>query len=371
MNFERKLNILHLVNGFAIGGGELKLLELAENLDKKNYNQVVCSVGQGGPLQERFEKACSKVFVFPKKHRFDITLVFKVARLIKNENIDIVQTTLFYADIIGVIAGKFTKVPVVISWDVVTQPFKPIHKFAFKHVKKYIDMIVTVSDAIKKKAIEERKMDANKVQTIHYGVDTNKFIREKSKTRAIKKELNVKENELLIGVVARMTVQKGHKYLVEAVGRIKDEIPGTKFILVGDGPLRKDIEDQISELQLTSFFKLLGFRNDVEDLLTVFDIFVLPSLWEGLPNVVLEAMACSNPVIATAVDGTPEAVQDGETGLLVPSKQPEPLADAILKLVKDKKLRAQMSKNGRKRVEEEFSLAGQIEKFEKLYHSYF
>ncbi len=369
MSTDKKINILHLVNGFAIGGGELKLLELVEHLDKEKYNQVVCSVGQGGPLHEQFKKVCPKVFVFPKKHRFDISLILKVAQVIKEENIDIVQTTLFYADIIGAISARLTKVPLVISWDVVTQPFKPIHKLAFKYVKKYINVVVTVSDAIKRKVITERNMDPNKVQTIHYGVDTNKFVRKDSKVKAIKKELNLKDDQVLIGVVARMTVQKGHKYLVDAVSKIKEQLGDVKFVLVGDGPLRTEIEEQIAGLQLGSFFEFLGFRNDVDDLLSIFDVFVLPSLWEGLPNVVLEAMSCSNPVIATAVDGTPEAVKDGGTGLLVPSKEPGPLADAILKLVKNKKVRENMGRNGRKRVEEEFSLTKQIEEFQLLYES--
>ena len=122
---KRKINLLHIVNGFAIGGGELKLLELVKNLVEKRadkYNVTVCSVGQGGTLQPEFEKLGIKVLVIEKKHKFDISQVWKVRKIIKEEKIDLVQTTLFYADVIGALAAKLAGVDAVISWDTVSHP---------------------------------------------------------------------------------------------------------------------------------------------------------------------------------------------------------------------------------------------------------
>ena len=127
------------------------------------------------------------------------------------------------------------------------------------------------------------------------------------------------------------------------------------------------MEDKVHSLGLESHFIFLGYRSDIKELLNSFDIFVLPSLFEGLPNVVLEAMACSKPVVATAVAGTPEAVIDGKTGYLVPSQNPEALAKALINLLEDEDLLEKMGREGRRRMETHFSLEGQINKFEALY----
>ena len=366
----RKINVLQVVNGFAIGGGEIKLLELVQRLNKDKYNVIVCSVGQGGPLQEEFEKSCQKVYVFPKKHRFDFSLIYKVVKLIKSENVDIVMTTLFYADVIGAFASRLAKVPLVISWDVVTQPFKTIHNFAYGLAKNYIDIVVTVSDAINRKAVKERNLHASKVKTIHYGVDLEKFKPEKDKYTRLRKEFQFQDDELLLGVVARLTHQKGHKYLVEAAPKIIARFPNVKFVFVGDGPLRENLETRISELNIESHFEFMGFRNDVADILNIFDVFVLPSLYEGLPNVVLEAMASGRPIVATAVDGTPEALDDGVAGILVPPENPDALATEIIKLLSDPKKMIDMGHQVRKRSEEYFSVTKQVNEFEELFDSY-
>lgn len=371
MKTNGKINILQMVNGFGIGGGELKLLELVKHLNKDKYNVVVCSVGQGGSLQPQFEKYCPKVHVFSKSHKFDLSLIFKVARLMASEKIHIVQTTLFYADVIGAFAAKLARVPVVLSWEAVTHgSYKKLQRLAFDVAQKNIDLIVTVSDAINRKVVRERKIMPDKVKTIHYGVDTSKFRMAEELGICKRKELQFKEDDILVGVVARLTEQKGHRYLIEAAKGLVDRIPKIKFVFVGDGPLRKVLENQIAEAQFSNHFHFLNMRNDINEIINAFDIFVLPSLYEGLPNVILEAMACGIPVVATAVDGTPEAVVDGVTGLLVPPKSPDALREALLTVLLDEKRLRKMGKMGRKRIEESFTLDKQVKMFEELYDFY-
>ena len=213
--------------------------------------------------------------------------------------------------------------------------------------------------------IKERKIDPEKFITIPYGVDLKKFADIKSSIK--KTEIGLDNGDKVLGVVARFTKQKGHIYLIEAASQIVNKFPNTKFLFVGDGPLRKDLETKINELGLNSKFILLGFRNDVRELLQVFDIFVLPSLWEGLPNVLLEAMACGKPIVATAVDGTPEAVVDGNNGLIVPPKNPDKLADALMHLLQNEQEARKMGKRGRKRVENFYSIEKQMNNFQELY----
>jgi len=362
-----QINLLQLVNGFAIGGGELKLLELVRHLDRQKYRITVASVGQGGPLQQEFEKLGIPVYVFSKRNRFDLSLIKKVAWLMRQQEIQVLQTTLFYADIIGGIAAGLTGVPVVISWEVVTQPLRPRHRWAYRLAQAKTDRVVTVSRALQRTVIRDRHVTPEKVITIPYGVDVSVFGR---RNGSIKREqLGLQKEDLLIGVVARLTEQKGHTYLIKAAPEIVEAFPEVKFLFVGDGPLRQKLEAEVNERNLASHFRFLGFRGDVPDLLHLFDLFVLPSLYEGLPNVVLEAMAASRAVVATAVDGTPEAIVDGQTGVLVPPKNPSALGKAISGLLASPERRRQLGENARRRVETCFSLQAQVAQFEELYHS--
>jgi glycosyltransferase involved in cell wall biosynthesis len=161
--------------------------------------------------------------------------------------------------------------------------------------------------------------------------------------------------------------QKGHQYLITAAAEVVERYPNVRFVFVGDGILRAELERLVDNLKLKDKILFLGFRHDVDELLHTFDIFVLPSLYEGLPNVVLEAMACGKPVIATAVDGSPEAITDGVSGILVPPKDSDALSKAILHLLENKKMRVEMGKKSRKKVTDYFSLEKQMQQFQILY----
>jgi len=374
---KRKINLLHIVNGFAIGGGELKLLELVKNLVEKRadkYNVTVCSVGQGGTLQPEFEKLGIKVFVIQKKHKFDISQVFKVRRIIRQEKIDLVQTTLFYADVIGTLAAKLAGVDAVISWDTVSHPPDSFetrlrHKLFYQFCMRFVKKIVAVSEGVKRYLMEERKIDSGKIDIIHYGIDLSLFnSRNGFLDKSKRIELGIPDNKIVIGTVARLEVQKGHRYLIEAAPKIIDKFSDVVFVFAGDGTLRQELEEQVNELGLQEYFRFLGFRKDVKELLFAFDVFVLPSLFEGLPNVILEAMASGRPVVATAVDGTPEIIENNKNGLLVSSKSPNALSQAILSLLEKNGKAQKIGEMARLRVEEKFSFDMQFQKFEEIYN---
>jgi len=365
-----KVNILFIINGLGIGGAERNLYEYVKHLDRRRYHPRVCSVGQGGPLKEDFEKLDVEVVVFPKKHKFDFTLIYKVARYIRKSKVDIVVTILFYADVIGSIAAKLAKVPVIICWAAGSTPRGSKnsglrHIYSYRIIRYFFDKIVSVSEGTRRFLIKERNIPPNLLTVIHYGVDVEKYkIMNLDQKR---RELGVDGRDFVIGVVARLTKQKGHIYLIEAAKEIVKKYPNSKFLLVGDGPLRVMLEKKVAEYNLRDNFIFLGFRDDVNQLLNVMDIFVLPSLWEGLPNVILEAMACGKPVVATAVDGTPEAVIDNETGILVPPKDPQALEEAIVRLLSNSSEMRRLGENSRKRIEEFFSINYQASRFEELY----
>jgi len=182
-----------------------------------------------------------------------------------------------------------------------------------------------------------------------------------------KKELGIVDSYPVLGVVARLTPVKGHSVLIGGVSKLVKKYPKLHCLFIGDGESKPDLEKQINDAGLVRNFSFLGFRQDVSKLLSTLDIFVLPSLTEGMPNVILEAMACSVPIIATHVGGIPEVVKDGWNGLLIPPEDPETLASSILKLLKDRTLRIQMGRNGRKHVQEKYSLDMQIQRFIQIY----
>lgn len=373
---KRKINLLHIVNGFAIGGGELKLLELVKNLVEKRadkYTVTVCSVGQGGTLQPEFERLGIKVFVIEKKHKFDISQVFKVCRIIKQEQIDLVQTTLFYADVIGALAAKLTGVDAVISWDTVSHPpdsheTRLRHKLSYQLCMRFVKRIVAVSEGVKKYLIEDRKIASKKIVIIHYGIDLSLF---KSRNGFLDKrkrsELGLPDHKIVIGTVARLEIQKGHRYLIAAAPEIINKFSNVVFVFAGDGTLRQELETQVNELGLQENFRFLGFRKDVKELLFAFDVFVLPSLFEGLPNVILEAMASGRPIVATAVDGTPELIEHNETGLLVPPKSPHALQEQILNLLENEEKGIKLGRQAKEMAKQKFSFDQQFRKFEEVY----
>ena len=261
------------------------------------------------------------------------------------------------------------KVKAVFAWETISSPdwLIPRRLFLYRFATRFTKRIVAVSEATARFLKDERGVPEDRIQVIPYGVDLTKYTTEKS-TR-MRKELGFSPKETIVGVVARLEPQKGHVYLIEAAQKIIDMFPRVKFVFIGKGGLREELEEKIRKAGLSEHFVFLGFREDVSMVLRAVDIFALPSLFEGLPNVVLEAMAAGKPVVASAVDGSVEAVVEGETGFLSPPKDTDALAQALLRLLKDPDLARQMGLNGRKRVENHFALEQQVRQFETLFLS--
>ena len=365
-----KIKVLQLVEGFSFGGAETKLLELVKHMDTNRFETTVISFGLGDEIKELFMQLNCRVFTFERKRQFDFALLRQVQDFIRDEEIDIVMTTLFYADVIGALAGHKGGAKGVFSWETISSPkwLVPHRFWAYRYAIRKADKVISVSKATADWLIKKRKVNPNKVMIIPYGVNLEKF---NPKVKTITRtDIGVNKEDMVIGQVSRLTEQKGHTYLIDAATRVVTEIPNAKFVLVGDGPLRSRLEDKVRARGLQDHFVFLGFRQDVPEILPLFDVFTLPSLYEGLPNVVLEAMACGLPVVATPVDGTKEAVVDERTGYLVPVGDTADLSHKLIKMCSNDALRLKLGLAGRGRVEDDFSLDGQVRKFEKLYEKY-
>lgn len=369
-----KIKLLHLINGFAVGGAEKHLLHSLGFVDRDRYDVTICSVRQGGPLESEFRDTGFPVEVVSNRGRYDISLITRVADLIRCQRPHILQTTLYYADIIGTLAAQIVPVPVIISVehgmhdedDVLR--VSELHVIGYRWAMKQVDKIVAVSDKIRDSIIQYRNISWEKVITIRNGIDSTACPDiDMKKKRA---ELGLLPEDLVVGIIARLDAVKGHSTLFRALASLKETVPRLKCLVIGDGCLRHDLEEEVLKAGLGSCVIFCGFRNDVPELLRCMDVLALPSLSEGLPITLLEAMVCKIPVVASRVGGIPEVVIDGLTGFLVPPEDPCALSGVLSKLLKDRGLRRRVGMEGKREVEKRFSIQNEMSAYDKLYCSF-
>ena len=233
----------------------------------------------------------------------------------------------------------------------------------------FVDRMVAVSEQTRRYCIETEKMNPEKIIPIPNGVRLEKFSRSQWETAALqnfREALGIPLHAQVITTIARLHPQKGHQYLLEAAPDILNKNPDALFLWVGEGELRAKLEKTIQAMGLSNAFILSGVRKDISKILACSDLFVLPSLYEGMPNVLLEAMAASLPIIATEVGGSNELIIKNENGLLIPPADPLTLGKAINALLSDKDRCVEFGKKAHKYVEDFFSEKNMYRKYEEL-----
>jgi glycosyltransferase involved in cell wall biosynthesis len=292
---------------------------------------------------------------------------FKIAKIAHEKGINLIHTHNEKAQFYGSFAGLLAGVPVVhtkhgkneLDWR-----SRLRNSIAAKFCKK----IVAVSHDAAAECIQDEHIPAAKVMTILNGIDTERFVRIADQA-AIKNSLGLTPDVPIIGIVARLAHVKDHATLLEACKLLADNGRPFRLLVVGDGPLRGNLEKLAVSRSIHDLVLFTGSRNDIPELMNVMDIFVLSSISEGISLTLIEAMACELPVVATAVGGNPEVVVDGETGFIVPPKNPEALAERLLLLMANAELQKQFGKNGRQRVVNHFSLSTAAKHYTELYRS--
>lgn len=360
-----KYNILYIINSSEnIYGNERDLLRLLEGSDRSRFNNfIICT--REGPLVKYLKMKGENVEVIPQKNSFNLLTKIKLFKFIKRNDIDLIHS--YFSRVDGIVA-KLLNVPFVQK-----RNFPPARTFSIsrlpiidKILDRFVDKIITVSDSLRHQAIQ-RGIKADKITTIHYGIDAKKY-RNSSINKIQKcKELKLRPDLPIVGTMGRLATQKGQRYLLEAIPKVLQEFPQVQFLIAGEGNLKPKLMSLTERSGINKNVRFLGYRKDISEILSVLDIFALPSLWEGLPFVVLEAMAKAKPVVATDVDGIPEAVVDRVTGILVPPRNSRKLTEAILRLLKNSSLRKTIGENGRRRVEKFFKLESMCRQTEEIY----
>ncbi|MFQ5693152.1 MAG: glycosyltransferase, partial [Nitrospinota bacterium] len=321
-------------------------------------------------LVEDFRALGVRVMDLRMPRRFAPSGLARLNRLFREGRFEIVHTHLIRADILGALCGSFHRVPVRLATVHNTERFyeRPFVRAAVRLAFRPADKVIAISDSVRRVLVDRVGLPASKVERIDYGLTPRPG---PQPDRDVRREFGIGPEDFLVGTVGRIAKQKGHRVLLEAMRRVRAALPDrrVKLLIVGhdDEGLRPSLEAWAERLGLAADVRFAGFQEDVAAFLRSFDLFVLPSLWEGFGLILLEAMEQARAVVASRVDAIREVVVHGETGLLVPPGDAERLAEAIVELIRDDGRRAAMGRAGRARQEAEFSLDRMIQRTDELY----
>jgi glycosyltransferase involved in cell wall biosynthesis len=373
-------------------GAQEVVRTLAEYLEAEGYSVTVCAF-QNGPMGEEIEKLGVPVEILDRP-RYRVVLLpwfllemlrlrRQLARLIDRYQIDLIQTHVL--NVLGflVVSLRRTSRLQAVLWTMHNVEFLPkqtpregkwLHRLKrrgyrllYRWLSSYVDGFIAVSEEVRQSIIEQVGSVDDKIFTIPNGVDVGRFERPGDR-RALCDELGIPIDAHLIATVGRLTEQKGFCNLVDAAKPVVSAFPGTHFLFIGQGELREALMQQAESIGVGDNVHFMGVRRDVPDLLAAVDLFVLPSLWEGLSVALLEAMAAAKPIVATAVSGTVQAMIPGKTGLVVPAGDSQALADAIIQLLSDPVQARSMGQAAREHVANNFGAQKQVAEHLALYH---
>jgi glycosyltransferase involved in cell wall biosynthesis len=372
INPRHRLKLMMLTVGLDVGGTECQILDLSSRLNASRYDVSVCVLKGEGSIGREFRDRGIRIFALGGMGKWDVRLLFRLWRVLRREQPDIVHAFLFHANIASRIVGWVLKVPVVIG------SYRGVEIYG-KWPLALIDRLTSswahastcCSQAVRQSVLFRIGGEKGKSVVIHNGIDILRF---EGKTSLSRADIGVCDGVPIIGTVCRLDEPvKGVTSLLQAF-QLLLKMPGmgrARLLLVGDGPSRCKLEELANVLGIAKQLVFTGMRRDVEKILPLMDLFVLPSQYEGFGIAIVEAMAAARPVVATAVGGIPEIVIHGETGLLVSSGDVAELADAMCRMLTDPKTSAAYGSAGLRRAREQFSIATAVKRHEELYEDLF
>lgn len=366
----KSISVLHPITRLIIGGAQENTMLTADmhNHDAEFNGRYAVTIASGpqtgseGSLIEEVRQRHVPLTIMPEMVREispikDLTAVFKLRSMMKAGNYTIVHTHSSKAGLLGRWAAKMAGVPIIVhtvhGWsfhDRMSPAKLKLYVLLERFASRFSDAAIVVSPKDIEKGLAQGIGRRDDYHVIRSGVELDRFGHPQVLSAEMRSQLGIPADALVVGSVTRLSLQKAPLDLVEAFAEIARKRPLTYFLIVGDGDLRPDVEARLQELGIADRTILTGLRRDVPELMATFDVFVLSSLWEGLPRVLPQAMATGLPIVCTRADGSAEAVIEGENGFLVERGLPVKLAEKVLLLLDDAKLRAEMGENGRLRA---------------------
>ena len=354
---------LHIDTARTWRGGQNQVLVTVLGLRALGHRTMLVA-HPAGELRQRAAEGLDLLPLAPMTE-MDLTAAFRLARAIKQLRPDVIHAH----DPHGVAMAA-------LALSMSTQPVKPpliaarrvdfnLRGSALSRWKyNQVDCFICASEAIRQILLANGVAAARTV-TVHEGIDLGRVAA--ATPAPLHEELWLPHGAPIVGNVAALVAHKGQKHLVDAAALVVRQVPDARFVIAGEGELRHALEHQIKHLGLEKHVLLAGFRPDILSLHKAFDIFVMSSVTEGLGTSILDAMACGRPVVATTAGGIPEVVEDGHTGLLVPPRDHQAMADAIVKLLKDAELRSAMGEAGRSLASARFSAERMVQDTLRVY----
>ncbi len=357
--------VLHLIETGGPGGAERVFLDLAENLDTR-YLSIIGLLKRGWVSSQAVIRGLRFVMI-DARSLSDLGVLLGLVRLIRQQGVALIHAHEFYMSGMGALASRLTGVPLVIT--VHGKGYYPdrrrrrtIYRLAAAQAKG----VVAVSQDLRQHFCQTVGFPAKHVRVIYNGI-RHRTISDTTRDPILLESAGIPRAAKIVGTLGNLYQVKGHLYLIRAARIILQYRPDSHFIILGRGAEECALKAEAKALGIQNRLHLLGYRDDASRWLATMDVFTLPSLSEGLPLSLLEAMAAGIPAVVTGVGGMPEVIHDGETGFIVPPRNPEAMAEKILYLLEDPAVAAGLAAAGRSQVRQRFSLEAMVRQYTSLY----
>lgn len=367
----RRIKVCHVLYGLGIGGIETLAVKLFNRMDRSRFEHVVINLTPADDLVSEIEPGAARLYFLNKGPGSDLRIFPEITRIMLQERPDVVHTRNWTTLIEGVVPSIAARVSGrVHSFDGLNadnlgeEPARRI--WAQRLLLKRVQKIVARSEAMRDAMAGQLKLDPSTIQLIADGIDLARYDKPVDRN-AIRARFGIEADDRVVGIVARLDPVKDHRTLFRAVARVVPEVPNLKVMVVGGGPIEAELRSEVNASPYARNIVFTGPQLDVPSLYHAMDYYAQPSLYEGVSGSILEAMSAYLPVLSTAVGGTVDIVKEDFNGHLVPSGDDAGLASGLLKLIRSPEHAKNLGRNGRKFVEDHYSLARVLELYSQVY----
>jgi glycosyltransferase involved in cell wall biosynthesis len=368
------MNILHLIESLDIGGAQIRLLNDLKFMDIKGFNHIVCSLTANGRFLEAIRSLGIRTYSLNGKR--SLISMLRLARILRENHIDIIHTQLFFSDLLGRILGKILQIPAIVT-TVQSSVYEPDNKYLYSLRRKLLDRysgklcnkrFIAVSNFVKDSISRHLKINPDIIEVIPNYVDFDQLnqVRQEDLDR-LKRQLPVTPQDFLLITVGGLYPPKGVQYLLRAMPEVIARRKSIKLLIAGGGPYQSDLEKLAEGLGLGNKVVFLGRRDDVKELLHLSDMFVFPTLSEGMPLSLLEAMASGLPAVASDIGPVREIIVNGQNGVLFRPKDSDDLARALVDIISDTQQAQRLGQAGRIFVQDKFAPQKNARLLEEFY----
>jgi len=369
---QRAINVLHVCDHLGWEGSRMHGVKrlfswMIPRFDTTRFRVSLVSLRKKDLSEETLESMGVDI-TYLARGKFDPGTLPALLRVIDDKRIDILHMHGYGATTFGRMAGALRRIPTILHEHANLTDTPWFQKVADRALEPFTDIALAVSKSTADFVVEARQIPRSKVKVVYLGVPLEEFSRPRSagEIAGARSELGIAPGEFVVGTVTRLHDSKGNSYLVDAAARVVAERPGTRFFLVGEGPLLEDLQAQAAALGLGDRFVFAGFRRDVAGTLSAFDLSVFPSLWEGTPITAFEALAMGKPIVATDADGLLDILTPGHDAIIVPKRDAGALADAIVRAIDRPDERARLAGAARE-TGRQYDIEVFVRKMERLY----